>query len=168
MVSIKCGKNNNMKFIKIKLMKCMLCLKFISNQTEDLCLKIIKNFPSDIEYVKNQTDKICFLVLEQNTYLINCIKQPTQKMYDFVVNENPVYFKYVDKKFYTYDMCLNVVKKHGGFIVRIPNKLWDETLCLAALKNNPCIIKFITDEQLTDKIILKLAKYNTLEKKQLH
>lgn len=64
-------------------------LKYVKNQTYDICLTAIKQDASAFMYVKNQTDEICMAAVKLDERNLKYIKNQT------------------------YDICMEVVRNHG-------------------------------------------------------
>jgi len=92
-----------------------LNLRFIENQTYEICLLAVRNWGIAIKFVKlNQTEELCWEALKHTTRSI----------------------KYIIKQ--TYDMCLYAIKNDPYLITYINNPTIE--LCKLALDLEPCTI----------------------------
>ena len=48
-------------------------LRYIKNQTEEICLEAVKEEGYALQYVKNQTEEICLEAVKQNGYALKYV-----------------------------------------------------------------------------------------------
>lgn len=97
----------------------MLKLKFIENQTEELCIKFIKECAFNLFHVNNKT----------------------LEMYLIAIDSNPFILKYIDEKEQTEEMGLRAVKINGNVIKFVKNQT--HKICMAALNQDARSYYFI-------------------------
>ncbi len=167
----------NESFVYDKIRKNVFALKYIKNQTKEICLHAIRVNISAFEYIKNKTEDICLEALRINGLLLKYIKNQTEYMCLEAINNNGFALEHVKNQ--TYELCLQAVMKKGMAIKYIKNKnnMTDEliytainndynvlneipeqteAMCLIAINANLCAMNYIINQ--TEKICLEAIK----------
>ncbi len=63
-------------------------LEFVKVQTEAICLTVIKEHPFMLCYVKDQTEKICLEAVKRDGSAIEFVKDKTDEIYKEALNNN--------------------------------------------------------------------------------
>ena len=148
-------------------------LKYISNQTYELCLKAILLDSDNIEYVKDITSEfyieLCKLAIHKNVSSIEYINKNLNG-YDEIcmeaVKNNGLALRYIKNK--TPEICMKAVKQNDTvFVLEIINNrtiLNYSEICMEAVKQNGLALQFIKDisiENFTE-ICMEAVKQNGL------
>jgi hypothetical protein len=160
---------------------CGLYLKYRKNQTYDMCLKAVKEYPNSIKYVKdkkyelileairkdpsvirfiNQTYELCLETLKRTINIIHLIKPEflTIKLFLEVFETNPDIIKYIKHEQQTYNMCLKAIKYNGDLIKYIKPEFMTEEICLESIKHNPMNLEHIPHEYQTFNLCVEAMK----------
>lgn len=70
-------------------------LKYIEDQSEELCLKAVKKFGCALEYVKHQTPEICMEAVKQDGYALKFVKEQTPVLCLAAVQQDVYALKFV-------------------------------------------------------------------------
>lgn len=114
-----------------------LTIKYIKNQTPDLCNLAIAYNPECIKYIKNQ-DEYCSLVMDKA----------------------PNFFKYINNP--TYAMCLKAGKYNGLLLYYIKYQTLE--LCKLAVENNIFAFQYVNEKIQNDLSMYVLNKDYTMIK----
>ncbi|CCL32146.1 hypothetical protein BN174_3470002 [Clostridioides difficile E15] len=109
-------------------------LKYIENQTEELCLIAVREDPVALQFVKSQTEDICIEAVRRNGYVLKDVNNQT------------------------YRMCLEAVKNNGRALKYIK---WDigfteeqkKIIHLEAIKQSAEVLDIIEDKEKYMKLI---------------
>ena len=88
-----------------------LFLKFIENQTPEICLVAVKQNGCILEYVKEQTSGICLEAVKQNGYALEYVKDQIPEICLEAVKQNGYALRYVKKQ--TPEICIAAIKEDG-------------------------------------------------------
>ena len=64
-------------------------LKFVKNQTEEICLAAVKQNCSALEYVKNQTEEMCLVAVNRYSLAFMYVKKQTEQVCLAAVKQIP-------------------------------------------------------------------------------
>ena len=56
---------------------CGICLKYVKNQTDEICKLAVRQDGTALQYVKEQTNEICELAIKQDPFALIYVKNPT-------------------------------------------------------------------------------------------
>uniref|UniRef100_A0A6C0EBP8 DUF4116 domain-containing protein n=1 Tax=viral metagenome TaxID=1070528 RepID=A0A6C0EBP8_9ZZZZ len=133
-------------------------LKYVENQTEEICMIAVRQNIKSFLYVKEQTDTICEYVLKKDPWYIKHIKNQKYHLCKLAVETNPCVICHVENQ--TDELCKLAVNSYGCVINFIKNKT--EELCKLAIKRSCDAIFHIP----IDLITCSLYKY-ALENKSM-
>lgn len=115
-------------------------LKYVKDQTPDLCLKAVNQDGRALRLVKEQTTEICLAAVKQNGKALRCVKRQTPQICLAAVRQNGRALIYVREQ--TTEICLEAVKQNGMalqfVILRTPE------ICHAAIRQNGLAIIYQT------------------------
>ena len=63
-------------------------LKFVKDQTPELCLEAVKQNGIALRYVRDQTPEICLEAVKQNGWALQFVKDQTSELFDRMLEEN--------------------------------------------------------------------------------
>jgi len=85
-----------------------LALKYIANQTKDICRIAIKQNPYALKYIANQTKEICRIAIKHNPYTLKYIDDQTEYICMLAIQRDPYTIQYVKK--HTLKICTSAMK----------------------------------------------------------
>ena len=109
-------------------------LKFIENQTEEMCLIAVAKDFRTINYAKVQTEEMCLIAVRQYGSALQFVKEQTDAV------------------------CLEAVKNKGLAICFVENKT--EEICLEAVRQNGLALEYIRNEGNYLEIVMEAVKQN--------
>jgi hypothetical protein len=101
-------------------------LKYIDNQTHELCLEAVKIYGIALEYVKDQTEELCLIALDQCAEALRCIRNQTDKL------------------------CMTAIEYdcNGNILRHVKNKTYE--ICKRSIERFPRQIKYVEDDKFQD------------------
>ena len=106
-------------FLKIMEKVGIDALNYISkNLDENIAVKYLTQYPSLIKFIKNQTKEMCKFVMAQNIMLFKYIKCKTQEMCE-AVNRNYTLLKYINDQ--TEEVCKLAILNNPNALMYIKN-----------------------------------------------
>ncbi|MDI3074850.1 hypothetical protein QJL41_09940 [Clostridioides difficile] len=139
-------------------------LKYIDNQTDELCLKAVKGNGVALRYVKKQTEEICIEAVRRDCRALAFVKWdiPNSVAYKIcmeAIRQDVDSIRFIDWKIIKnilleeqiFNLCIEVMKINGEYIEYIN---WDEInlsdkckekICIEALKQTGYALQFIED-----------------------
>jgi len=154
LTKIKRERFSSIKWENLKLFAVMqngFALRWINEQTPEICLEAVKNNPKALSYVdKSLCSSRCYNLLKKAADLKIKENQKEEKEKRSLRSSRKVKQKQtinlLNAKIQTEALCLNAVKQDGLQI----RYVWKQTrkLCLAAFNQNPDAIDFIRDSSL--------------------
>ena len=106
-----------------------LNLKFIREQTSDLCLIAVQNDGLALRHVRNQSPEICLEAVKQNGLALRYVNEPNHDICLKAVQQNGNAIEYVDTQ--TEELCLEAVRQTGVALRSI--KKQTPEICLTAV-----------------------------------
>lgn len=122
-------------------------LKYIKNQTYDICKEAIKQNGLALQYIKKQTKKLCVAAIKQNGLALQYVK-PDIYIYlnhmidDLAVKQNGLAIQYVHNQ--NDDICKSAIINDPLSIQYI--KVKTPELCMLAVKLNGYSLCYINDQ----------------------
>ncbi|PBF93492.1 DUF4116 domain-containing protein [Clostridioides difficile] len=134
-----------------------LSLRFIENQTEELCIDAIRENPDAFKYVKNRTPKICMEVVKISGEKLKHIKNQTEEICKEAVKQNGFALKFVKEQ--TPELCLIAVKQNGLALEFVKEQT--EEICIEAIRQNRESLKYVKNQ--TQDILTEVIKKREIE-----
>ena len=78
-------------------------IRYIKNQTEELCKLAVSQDGFALQYVQNQTEEICKLAVSQNGIAVIYVKNQTEELCKLAVSQNGIALQYVQNQ--TEEIC---------------------------------------------------------------
>ncbi len=100
-------------------------LKYIKNQTEELCLEAVKNDGMSLEFIKNKTTKIYLEAVKNNGLALQFINEQTYEICLEAVKNNGIILKLVDKQFQIDELCLEAIKSNCFALQYVDNQTYE-------------------------------------------
>ena len=95
--------------IKISYDPCFL--EYVKEQTDEVCLKVVKQNSWALLYVKKQTEAICIEAVKQNGLVLQYVNEQTKAICIEAVKQNGLVLQYVNEQ--TEAICIEAVKQNG-------------------------------------------------------
>lgn len=118
-------------------------IRYVKEQTEDLCIDACYNHPCAIYYIKNQTPAICRAAIIKHSINLRDVKQQTEELCILAVENDPTTLYYVKDK--TFNVCMTALKKYGRAIQWIPNPSFE--FCKIAVESDYTAIAYFTQTE---------------------
>ena len=94
-------------------------LKYIKEQTEEMCIEAVKQNWYALKYVKEQTESICIEAVKQDWHALQYVKEQTESICIEAVKESWYALRYVDKTIFDTD-----IKEYT--MEELQEKLWED------------------------------------------
>ena len=127
-------------------------LRYIKNQTDEMCLEAVKINLFALNCVKKQTDEICLEAVKHDGLALQYVKDQTDEICLEAVKRNYAAIDYVKKQ--TDEICLEAVKQHGLVLYLVKNQT--NEICLEAVKQNGMALRYVKNQ--TTEICLEAVK----------
>ena len=75
-------------------------LRYVAEQTEEICLEAVKQNGDALRYVAEQTEEICLEAVKQDGYALQYVAEQTEEICLEAVKQNRDALQYVDSKFF--------------------------------------------------------------------
>ena len=128
-------------------------LKYIKNQTEELCILAVKKLGCAFKYVNEQfrTEDMCILAIKHNGWTFEYMKEyQTERICRLAVQRNNKALEYVNEEFKTNELCVLAVNQRGLSLEFIDNQTLE--LCALAVKQNGHALCYVQDQFRTKEI----------------
>jgi hypothetical protein len=89
-------------------------LRYVKNQTPELCLEALRQDGYSIRYVKNQTPELCLEAVKKNGRALRYVNTQTEEMCMIAVRQES--YTLIDVKNQTDEICLEAVRKNHDVI----------------------------------------------------
>ncbi|MCC0727225.1 DUF4116 domain-containing protein [Clostridioides sp. ZZV14-6045] len=132
-------------------------LRFIENQTEELCIEAIRENSDAFKYVKNRTPKICMEVVKISGKKLKHIKNQTEEICKEAVKQNGLALEFVKEQ--TPEICLISVKQNGLALEFVKEQT--QEICIEAIRQDKESFKYIREQ--TQEIFAELTKQRAIE-----
>lgn len=142
------------KLEKLAVQKSWSNLKYVENQTNEICNIALSQSIRAIDYVKNID--VLNEILTQNPFNIKYIKNQIEELCLFAVKQNGLALRYISPVFRTPKICLEAVKNNVRAFKYV--KQQTEEICLEAVKKYPWFIRYVKNK--TDNVIREAVKQN--------
>nr|QBK87597.1 MAG: protein of unknown function DUF4116 [Marseillevirus LCMAC201] len=105
-----------------------LALKYVKVQTEEICLAAVQEYGRALESVKEQTSEICLAAVQRYGWALEFVKVQTPEICLAAVQQHRRALQYVKEQ--TPEICMAAVQQNGGALCHV--KVQTDLLCLAA------------------------------------
>jgi len=129
-----------------------LMLRFITDQTPELCEMAIKQNPLALQYVKDDmlTKELCTMAVQLNGNALSCIDQSssffTEELCVMAIQDDYDVLKIIENQ--TEDMCKLAVNLHGYVLRYVKNQTPE--ICRLAIEQAPCALQYVNEEYQTE------------------
>lgn len=128
-------------------------IQLINTLPEELLIKLVAKKPLAIRFIINQSSDVCLTAMRTDPSAVSLIRKPTIEIcteYNKITKNHPSYNTVTVPPIYyvnspTYEECLRTVKRNGMDITYVPEKFQTEELRLIAIKQDPFAIQMIQD-----------------------
>ena len=130
--NIRYVKNQTEELCQLAICRHGLTLEYIKNQTEELCKLAVSQDGRALQYVQNQTEEICKLAVSQNGYAIRYVKNQTEELCKLAVSQDGFALQYVQNQ--TEEICRLAVSQNGIAVIYVQNQT--EEICKLAVSQD--------------------------------
>ena len=103
-------------------------IKYVKEQTPELCLAAVKQEAHVLEFIKEQTEKICLIAVKQERLALKHVKEQTEKICLAAVNKNGEALEFVKEQ--TTKICLVAVNQTGLALLYVKEQTKRYLYCL--------------------------------------
>jgi len=131
-LALKFVKNQTPEICQAAVESFPLVLKYVREQTPELCLTACKKFGTSLQFVKNQTEEICLAAVRQNAYALCYVKEQDTNICLEAVRQNGLTLQFVQNQ--TEEICLAAVSQDWESYKYVKNKSPD--ICKVFVENS--------------------------------
>jgi len=117
-------------------------LKYVKDQTPEICTEAVKRNGYALKYVKDQTPEICTEAVKRNGYALRYVKDQTPEICTEAVKRNGYALKYVKDQ--TPEICTEAVKRNGYALRYVKDQTPE--ICTEAVKRNGYALRYVKDQ----------------------
>jgi len=78
-------------------------LRYVKDQTEEICIEAVKQYGNALQFVKDQTEEICLEAVKQYGNALQYVKDQTEEICIEAVKQYRYALQYVNSKFFIVD-----------------------------------------------------------------
>jgi hypothetical protein len=121
-----------------------VALKYVTDQTDEICLEAIQNDCEALQYVDYdiKTEDFCLCAINNDPYALKYADTQTESMCLIAIKQNPHLIQYVQKQ--TENICIEAVKQDGFMLVHI--KKQSINTCIKAVQQNGLALKYVINQ----------------------
>ena len=83
-------------------------LRYVKEQTPEICLEAVKKNGYALQFVKDQTEEICLEAVKQNGYALQYVKEQTEEICFEAVKQDGYALQYVNENIFTKEEIIEV------------------------------------------------------------
>ena len=95
-------------------------------------INILKKDPEYLKYIPDQTEELCLVAVNESGFALRYVKDKTYEICLAAVKKNGYALKYIDDQ--TEELCLEAVKNNGYSLQFVKNQT--DEICLEAILND--------------------------------
>jgi hypothetical protein len=130
--------NDAEKYLEL-IQKNSYLLRFVKEQTHEMCLAAVKRNGYILQYVREQTPEICLAAVKQNGYALKYVQEQTPEICLAAVRD--VGFAIDKVKEQTPELCLVAVQESGNALKYVREHTPE--ICAAAILRNPNAVQYV-------------------------
>ena len=116
--------------------------EFMGKQDEDTLMDYVYDDGLALKYIENQTPDLCLFAVRQNGRAIQFVKEPSSVLNLEAVRQSGQALKYISLQ--TISLCMQSVKTNGLSLRYVLNK--NPSLCMMAVHNNGLALQYIEEQ----------------------
>jgi hypothetical protein len=130
-------------------------LRYVKNQTEEICRLAVQHYGPALQYVENQTEEICKLAVEQNGWALQYVndKLKTEEICTLAIKHNVRSVSFLkDTDFENEEFCIKLIKivteqNPSATLALMQNLNYQtEEICKWAVQKNGDAIRYVKPE----------------------
>lgn len=137
-----------------------LNLQYVKDQTDEICIKAVRNNIKAIQYVKNKSQDFIITICDFEPNILRYVDQTPelcQRIFDISIYVNlPIGMLYQNLQYKTEEMSLKLIKRDCRNILFVDDQT--ENICINAVQKDGLMLEFVKNQ--TDKICLEAIKNN--------
>ena len=118
-----------------------LMIKYIKDQTEEICKLAVQEDANALPYVKKQTEEICKLAVQRNGEALKYVKEQTEEICILAVKKDANILPYVKEQ--TEEICKVAVQQDGNVLRYV--KIQTDNICKLAVQQNGKAIQYVKE-----------------------
>ena len=119
-----------------------MALRYVKNQTPEMCLEAVRQNGYALEFVKDQTPEICLQAVRQKGCALQYVKNQTPEICLEAVRRSCHAFQYVKNQ--TLEICLEAVRRSCHAFQYVKNQTLE--ICLEAIRQDSYALKFVKNQ----------------------
>ena len=124
---------------------------------------IVEQNANALRYVKNQTEQMCCVAVNQNPLTLQFVKEQTDTICRVALHKNGLVLHYVKPHLLTVDLCKIAVQQNGYALhIICESSLATEEVCKLAVKQNGLALRYVNVKNQTDEICRLAIEQNDL------
>ena len=144
-----CSNQEQLLYVKDK----QFILRYIDNQTDEICELAIQQHYYALHYIKNQTSLLSKIAVQQNGLALRYVKEQTEEICKFAVQRNGLALQYVKEQ--TEEICKLAVQQNGLALKYVQNQT--DEICILAVQQSGLAFAYVQNK--TDEICSILEEY---------
>ena len=133
--------NDPVKILEV-VTSCGKALKYVTDQTLEICLAAVTNYGFSLMYVKEQTPELCLAAVTSHGWALDFVKDQTPELCLAAVISDGLALENVINQ--TPEICLAAVTEYGGALQFVKDQTPE--ICLAAVTTNGGALEFVNDQ----------------------
>lgn len=125
------------------------------NCTHRIHVEALKKSGLAIRYIEKQTNGLCKLAVAQNPCAIGFIRCKTRELCESAFSSRHEAIRYIDNQ--NEDFYRSVLRIDPFLIRHLPENIFNESLCLFAIKINPFVLRYISAQ--TEEMCLRAVRH---------
>jgi hypothetical protein len=117
-------------------------LYYVKEQTPEICMAAVSNNGYALEYAKEQTPEICMAAVSNNGYALDDVKEQTPEICMAAVSKNGHVLQYVKEQ--TPEICMAAVSNNGDALQFVKEQTPE--ICIAAVSKNGNALQFVNEQ----------------------
>jgi hypothetical protein len=119
-------------------------LRYVKEQTPEICLAAVQRRASQLGYAHYQTPEICLTAVKKEPWTLQYVKEQTTEICIAAIQNDGWALRHVKKQ--THELCLLAVKKDGMLLDFVKDQTPE--ICLAAVQQNGLALEFVKEHKL--------------------
>ena len=117
-------------------------LKYVKDQTEEICRLAVQQNGCALMYVKEQKEELCRLAVKKNGFALQYVNEQTEELCRLAVQQNGIALQFVKKQ--TEKICRLAVQQDGCALMYVKEQT--EELCRLAVQQYGRALKYVKEQ----------------------
>jgi len=123
-----------------------LTLRWVTEQTPEICEAAVENCGTAIAYAKYQTEAMCLKAVREHGLNLQFVQKQTAQICLEAVRNFCIAFRFVEPRFLNREICLTAVRGDGDLLAYVPPETDGYAeICMEAVKQYPESVRYVKD-----------------------